>query len=639
MCSFSREKAGNCRDMNIDHILTLSVVGGLLDGTRIAFDTGLNCIIGARGTGKTTLLEFVRWVLDELPRKDIAPVARKRVESLIEGNLQGGRVELEIQTRDGLRYFVTRAAGEAPIVLDASRNPTALSVGGSFFRADVFSQNEVETIADHGKFQLELIDSFAREEVAGADRTADDVCHQIMAHARLFEPLLARQAALAEEIKQLPMVEEKLKAFVAQGDQSADAVNKAHALKALRDRENRLFDGARGFLGGLNDELGTFKGRFKAEFTGKFTQEMLDGPNHEVLQELRELLTTCSKAVDAAIKTAWVAVAECLDDIHGKEESLRLVHQQQELAFRELIEKHKQHQSQSVERAALEKKRNTIIECRNESTEIDKQIKAAEKRRIALLGSLSEARDHRFSIRKQVADRLNAALAPNITVSIQQDGNTDAYQSLVESSMKGSGVKQGMLAQKLIRTLPPGQLADLVRSADPTALMERSDLSPDQAGKVMAVFNNPEKLAELETVGLQDAPSIRLRVGDQEKDSTTLSTGQKCTTILPILLLEGGRPLLVDQPEDNLDNRFIFETVVANIHKVKTTRQLIFVTHNPNIPVLGDAACVFVMESDGEHALAATTGSVDECRTQIVTLLEGGAEAFRQRGQRYGVKA
>jgi ATPase subunit of ABC transporter with duplicated ATPase domains len=309
------------------------------------------------------------------------------------------------------------------------------------------------------------------------------------------------------------------------------------------------------------------------------------------------------------------------------------------LAFRQLIEKHKQHQSQSVERAALEKKRNAIVEFQNEFNEIQKQIKTAEKRRVELLGGLSEARDRRFAIRKQVADKLNTALAPNITVTIQQDGNTDAYQSLIESSMKGIGVKQGMLAQKLIRTLPPGQLAELVRSVDHTALMERGDLSADQAGKVMSVFNNPEKLAELETVGLQDAPAIRLRVGEQEKDSTTLSTGQKCTTILPILLLEGGRPLLVDQPEDNLDNRFIFETVVANIHKVKATRQLIFVTHNPNIPVLGDAARVFVMESDGEHAVAATSGSVDECRTQIVTLLEGGAEAFRQRGQRYGVEA
>jgi ABC-type lipoprotein export system ATPase subunit len=165
--------------------------------------------------------------------------------------------------------------------------------------------------------------------------------------------------------------------------------------------------------------------------------------------------------------------------------------------------------------------------------------------------------------------------------------------------------------------------------------MDRGELNADQAAKVVAAFNTPERLAELETVELHDAPAIRLRVGDQEKDSSALSTGQKCTTVLPILLLEGGNPLLIDQPEDNLDNRFIFETVVDNIHKVKRSRQLIFVTHNPNIPVLGDATRVFVMESDGERAKAAWTGSVDECKEQIVTLLEGGTEAFQRRVERY----
>ena len=203
--------------------------------------------------------------------------------------------------------------------------------------------------------------------------------------------------------------------------------------------------------------------------------------------------------------------------------------------------------------------------------------------------------------------------------------------------MKGSGVKQNMLAQKITRTLPPSQLADLVRAGNLPLLIERGDMNAEQATKVAAVFNSPEKLAELETVCLQDAPTIRLRVGDTEKDSAMLSTGQKCTTILPILLLEGGNPLLIDQPEDNLDNRFIFETVVDNIHKVKSARQLIFVTHNPNIPVLGDASRLFVMESDGEHAKAVATGTVDECKDQIVTLLEGGADAFRKRGARYGV--
>ena len=62
---------------------------------------------------------------------------------------------------------------------------------------------------------------------------------------------------------------------------------------------------------------------------------------------------------------------------------------------------------------------------------------------------------------------------------------------------------------------------------------------------------------------------------------------------------------------------------------------MIFVTHNPNIPVLGEAARVFVMESDGEHGAKTTEGSVDDCKKEIVTLLEGGEEAFRKRGKRY----
>ena len=132
-----------------------------------------------------------------------------------------------------------------------------------------------------------------------------------------------------------------------------------------------------------------------------------------------------------------------------------------------------------------------------------------------------------------------------------------------------------------------------------------------------------------------DLPRIELKDGQEYKDSAALSTGQKCTTILPILLLDSHNPLLVDQPEDNLDNRFIFECVVNSIRNVKSRRQLIFVTHNPNIPVLGDAERVFVLESDGTSGRKANEGTVDECKDDIVTLLEGGQEAFEQRQQRY----
>ena len=142
-------------------------------------------------------------------------------------------------------------------------------------------------------------------------------------------------------------------------------------------------------------------------------------------------------------------------------------------------------------------------------------------------------------------------------------------------------------------------------------------------------------LFDLEAVELFDLPKIELKDGDTYKESLSLSTGQKCTAILPILLLEGENPLLVDQPEDNLDNRFIFEAVVDSIRKVKTKRQLIFVMHNPNIPVLGDAERVFVLDSNGKKSSKANEGTVDHCKRDIVTLLEGGEDAFKARKCRY----
>jgi len=99
--------------------------------------------------------------------------------------------------------------------------------------------------------------------------------------------------------------------------------------------------------------------------------------------------------------------------------------------------------------------------------------------------------------------------------------------------------------------------------------------------------------------------------------------------------MESERPLLIDQPEDNLDNRYISETIVKHLLSVKQRRQLIFNSHNPNIPVLGEAERVFTMESNGVTARLKSSGTVDQCKSDIVTLLEGGEDAFRRRKDRY----
>src|SRR5207249_9006076 len=119
-------------------------------------------------------------------------------------------------------------------------------------------------------------------------------------------------------------------------------------------------------------------------------------------------------------------------------------------------------------------------------------------------------------------------------------------------------------------------------------------------------------------------------------DAAELTRGQKCTSLLPLLLARTRNPLVIDQPEDNLDNHFIYETVVESIQRLKKKRQMIFITHNANIPVLAEADLVIVMNSDGKIGFVEKSGTVDECREQIIDLLEGGREAFELRSKRYG---
>ena len=238
-----------------------------------------------------------------------------------------------------------------------------------------------------------------------------------------------------------------------------------------------------------------------------------------------------------------------------------------------------------------------------------------------------------------MGERLTAKLSPSIRVRIEQEGNVEEYQALLIAALKNCGFQYKKVVGLIVQVIPPPQLAELVQRGDGEAVAELSellDLAPERSDLIVKHLKDREDIFKIETVELHDRPTIELKDGSSYKDSTTLSTGQKCTTILPILLLESASPLLIDQPEDNLDNAYIYDTVVKSIRSVRGRRQLIFVTHNPNIPVLGDAQKVFVLKSTGQRARVKSQGSVDEVKDDIETILEGGQEAFKSRKQRYG---
>ncbi|GGD73369.1 hypothetical protein GCM10011514_41780 [Emticicia aquatilis] len=149
---------------------------------------------------------------------------------------------------------------------------------------------------------------------------------------------------------------------------------------------------------------------------------------------------------------------------------------------------------------------------------------------------------------------------------------------------------------------------------------------------------NDESIDQLDLLFPEDEIQIEYKLGNTYKPISNGSAGQKTAAILTLLLSHGTKPLILDQPEDDLDNRLIYDLVVDQMRHSKEFRQIIVVTHNANIPVNGDSEHIIVMDSETKHIQVKLTGSVEkgDIKEEICNVMEGGIDAFSMRSKRYG---
>jgi type III restriction enzyme len=174
-----------------------------------------------------------------------------------------------------------------------------------------------------------------------------------------------------------------------------------------------------------------------------------------------------------------------------------------------------------------------------------------------------------------------------------------------------------------------------------TPLLESAGLTRENRESLRDALTK-EKILDLRLVVLEDLPIFEFRTGMNTYISfDNASAGQQATVLLKILLNQEGPPLLIDQPEEDLDNEIIHE-IATNLWDTKSKRQLIFVSHNANIVVNGDAELVLVFDhvnpDDPSQGHITHQGAIDiaEIRECIKKVMEGGAEAFELRRQKYG---
>ena len=621
------------REASPSYIRRVQVTGGFLEGALFDFPQGLSCLIGGRGTGKSTLLELVRYALDAFGTA--TPANRRRIEELVEANLGGGRVIVTVQATDGLEYKISRATGERPVVLDQHDQPIAGHYSdGALIGASVFSQNEIEAIASDPAAQLALIDSFDRTSITAVNEAIDPLVHELHRNGLEIGELRRQTQELQQDVQTLPVVEQQLKQLSGGSSRKAAQLNAIFDSSAARDRERAVCDQTVKALDAMRTDLESLPASIQ-----KYLQRIIledKTPNAAIMAQVVGGVQRAATKVNEAIQAALDAVTAEQEALFKPLRELEAAHTQQHLAYRQFVEKNERAQEQAKLRLACEHRHNELRAKARELTRLGAHLAELQERRGTLLAQLKQLRQKRYQLRVAIAASINRRLdGPHIRVDIIGNGDVTAVRELLEETLKTCNIQHRIVAQKLSTQLQPSELVAMVEARDADRLRIAAGINANQASMVVATLADSPALLQLEVLQLTDLPHIQLRQGKVYKDSLHLSTGQKCTAVLPILLLNSDQPLLVDQPEDNLDNRFICDTVIRSLQEVMATRQLIFVTHNANIPVLGDARRVYVLESDGAKARIMRQGDVFACREEILALLEGGEDAFRRRGERY----
>ena len=269
------------------------------------------------------------------------------------------------------------------------------------------------------------------------------------------------------------------------------------------------------------------------------------------------------------------------------------------------------------------------------------QLNELYSQRKKLLLELDQQSSARSSAMQKSVKRLTRKLEQKVRLSLNSEGNRQELVNFLSyCNLEGVGPKR--LAWVLEGEFTPANLAAAIRQGE-----AELTLNFGISNSVVRALNRlPEqKLLELEELLFPDTMAIELNVTHGEREAVfrpleDLSTGQQCTAVLHLLLLDNPDPLILDQPEDNLDNAFIAERIVAELRRAKLSRQFLFATHNANIPVFGDAEWIGVLSVEDNKGLILPEqqGAIDmpEVQKLAADILEGGKSAFNQRREKYG---
>jgi DNA repair exonuclease SbcCD ATPase subunit len=614
----------------------IEISGGFLPGLSINIPRGLTCIIGARGSGKSTLAEAVRFAVSGLS------ATPKHCADLVQANLAGGALVTITAVAEGSNFYtIKRGLKQNPVLLTSEGRAinTVDLDRGTFLPLDAYSSLEIEAIADEalGDKRRNLLDELRSDQMRTIHMSLAESTRALEANADRIRTAQRMMEDLTEQIEEHGDVRARLSALAPSDQESTADFVRLSRQQQLNQREIAKLDSADRDLRTLGQTLEQLRTGARNVFTARLAEEQ--SANADSLRRYDDLLAASLRPVEKLLSGIDGKIHEAQGTLAQARQNITGIHTSHAGELARLTALNQAAGEQARERASLEQQVAKLEALEQQRAELNTDLKMLLERRKSLKADHILMRDQISTMRDEVASELQHEAGERVRIRVMRNADYLTYQQILVDGLRGARVRNQNEIIATLMQLRPEQLAQLIQRNDIDSFEEMTHFGTERSRKILDSFRETVDPLALEVTAIEDRIGIELNVattgGPRFKDASDLSRGQKCTALLPILLARRDNPLIIDQPEDNLDNHFIFETVVSAVHRLKKRRQMIFITHNANIPVLAEAELVLVMNSDGRVGAIEKFGTVDECREQIIDLLEGGREAFQLRSKRY----
>jgi len=614
----------------------IRIRGGFLDGVDAPLHEGLNSVLGGKGAGKSLLIEFMRFTLDQpSTNQEILEDYQHKLEARLE---PFSTVELVLSDETGRDFTVKRTFRDHD---DSPFENSDHSAIARLFPTLFLSQNEIIRIAESQDEQIAFIDRFFdfrsyQQDISDTEqelRQKDHLLADSLQAFREYHDLLETHKRAATEISK---IEESLK---------KPAFEEYRRLEA----KDRAFRDQQGFLDGRIEAIRTFRDDLLQPEPQPLPDFLKDDP---ALQRNGALLESCRTEIAGRLDALLEHLTTASGKLKTEHERWQPDYVQGRASYEAVV------QQEGGDYKALAARRTRLVKDQEALTKRVTALKTKSDRikqittdRQALLDRLKGVYDQYTRMRQEKCDLFQRESNGRLQITIHAASNKDAFRHKLSQLKRGSYLKdvevericQSVDSYAFVRAVINydlsnhlQQLQDIARAANIdearlrtffTFLLESMDYKALLALQYEAM---PE-----------DRPEIRYNVGNGTYEPLTrLSIGQKCTAMLIMALSDGTMPVIIDQPEDSLDLKSVWEDMCLKIRHGKERRQFIFTTHNSSLAVAGDSDKLLIMEGNADKGRILYSGSMDEgpVSDEALRFLEGGIPTYRLKYLKYNAE-